>query len=345
MKGLVIWQDGHASLEEMALPEITEYQALVKITAGALCGTDMKILHNNLKGFTDYPAILGHEGVGKVVKLGAKVKNFEVGDKIVLPYIFDKIGPYYSTWGALAEYAVIGDTDAMLADGHTMEDGTLFEFNFAQRKIPQEFDDVAATMIVTFREVYSTIKRLGFKKGQSIVVYGMGPVGTTFLTLLKKIGLSPIICVDRHEEKLEWAKAHGADYCLNDKTCNVSEEVRKLLPDGADILLDAAGVPELINQNLKLVKNYGDVCIYGVTPKNEALINWQEAPYSFNLKFAQWPSKKEEAEVHDEIIQMIKDGTLNGMDYISDVFDFSDSVKAIDFFREHKNSKKVAIRF
>lgn len=345
MKGLVIWEDGHASLETMPVPEISEYQALVKVTAGALCGTDMKILHNKLKGFTDYPTILGHEGVGRVVKTGSKVRNFKEGDKIVLPYIFDKIGKFYSTWGAFAEYSVIGDTDAMVADGFTIDNKTLFEFNFAQRKIPDDFDDVASTMIVTFREVYSTIKRLGFRKGQSIVVYGAGPVGLTFLTLLKHIGLSPIISVEQFDSKLENAKEHGADYTINYTKCDTSAEVLKILPGRPDILLDAAGVPSLINQNLKLVRDYGDVCVYGVTPKNEALVNWQEAPYSFNLRFAQWPSKKEEAAVHDEIIELMKSGVLKGMDYISDVFDFSDSLRAIDYFTAHKNEKKIAIRF
>lgn len=345
MRGLIIWEDGHASLEEMALPEISEYQALVKVTAGALCGTDMKIIHNNLKGFADYPTILGHEGVGRIVKTGSKVRNFEIGDKVVLPYIFNPIGSYYSTWGAFAEYSVIGDTDAMLADGHTMDDGTLAEFNFAQRKIPDTFDDVAATMIVTFREVYSTMKRLCFRKGQNLVIYGAGPVGMTFLRMAKYMGLGPVVCVDRHDEKLDFAKKQGADYVLNDKKADVPSEIRKLFPEGADILLDAAGVPELINQNLRLVKDYGDVCIYGVTPKNEVLMNWQNAPFSFNLRFAQWPSKKEEAAVHDEIIEMMKNGVLNGMDYISDVFEFKDSVEAVEFFKAKKNTKKVAIRF
>lgn len=51
MKGLVIWKDGHASLEEMKKPEIGEYQALVRMTAGALCGTDKEIIYDKLKGF------------------------------------------------------------------------------------------------------------------------------------------------------------------------------------------------------------------------------------------------------------------------------------------------------
>ena len=119
----------------------------------------------------------------------------------------------------------------------------------------------------------------------------------------------------------------------------------KILPEKADMILDAAGVPALINQNLKLVKNFGDVCIYGETAKSEYLINWEEAPFCFNLRFAQWPSKAEEAEVHDEIIALIKQGVLKGSNYISDVFDFKDSVEAIEYFKAKKNIGKIAIRF
>ena len=77
-----------------------------------------------------------------------------------------------------------GDTDAMVEDGCEQDEVTLHEFNFAQRKIPSQLDSVSATMIVTFREVYSTIRRLGFHAGQPIVIYGAGPVGYRLLLFL-----------------------------------------------------------------------------------------------------------------------------------------------------------------
>ena len=58
MKGLVIWKDGHASLEEMKKPEIGEYQALVRVTAGALCGTDKEIIYDVLRDFIIIPRCL-----------------------------------------------------------------------------------------------------------------------------------------------------------------------------------------------------------------------------------------------------------------------------------------------
>ena len=87
-------------------------------------------------------------------------------------------------------------------------------------------------------EVYSTMKRLGFRKGKSLVIYGAGPVGLVFITLAKYMGLSPIISVDHTEKKLESARTCGADYTLNFDQCNVMEEVLKILPDKADMILD-----------------------------------------------------------------------------------------------------------
>lgn len=345
MKALVVAQDGGTSVCEVPRPRIGEYEALVKMRASALCGTDMKILHNNLKGFADYPTILGHEGVGEVVALGGKVRNFQVGDMVVLPYILDKCGEYFSTWGALAEYATVGDTDAMVEDGLPMDDITLYEFNFAQRKIPKEMDPVAATMIVTFREVYSTLKRLGFESGQSIVIYGAGPVGLAFLRFARLIGMAPVVCVDITDEKARQGKEAGADYVFNSSAVDLENELRALFPDGVDVLLDAAGVPALINQNLKLVKNFGKVCVYGVTKENYAQIDWQQAPFNFDLRFAQWPSKKEEAAVHDEIISFMQRGELEGMDYISDIFGFDEVLDAMALFQSGKNQKKIAVRF
>lgn len=344
-KALIVYANGNVALEQVPMPECNEYEALVKMHASALCGTDMKILHNNLKGFADYPTILGHEGVGEVVAVGSKVRNFKPGDKVVLPYILGKCGQYFSTWGAICEYSCVGDSEAMMEDGLEIDEKTLYEFNFAQKSIPKEFDSVAATMIVTFREVYSTMLRLGFKAGQNIVIYGAGPVGLTFIRLAKHIGMGPIVTIDTRDDKIEQALAAGADYGYNSTQVDTTKAIRQHFPDGVDILLDAAGVPSLINENLKVVRNYGQICVYGVTPKNELLMNWQEAPYSFDLRFAQWPSKREEAAVHDEIIELMRDGVLNGMDYISDVFDFEDSMEAIAFFLAHKNAKKIAIKF
>ena len=345
MKGLVVFSNGTVDIKEMPRPRYGDYQALVKVKSGGLCGTDLKILHNKLKFFSDYPTILGHEGIGEVVEKGLKVRSFEVGDQVVLPYIFEKCGDYYSTWGAFSEYAVVGDTEALYEDGYSVDNKLFYDFYHAQRKIPKELDPVDACMIVTFREVYAALKKLNFQKGQNIVIYGAGAVGLVFITFAKMLGMSPVISIDLRDDKNEQALKAGADIALNSKKTDVINEIRQRFSGGVDNIVDAAGVPELINTSLQLVKDGGNICVYGVTPRNEAAIHWGEAPYNWNLRFIQWPSKMEEAAVHDQIIAWMLEGKRKGSDFTSDVFDFANSREAIRLFESGQNLKKIAIKF
>jgi threonine dehydrogenase-like Zn-dependent dehydrogenase len=344
MKALVVERNGSVTIREAPVPQYNDYEVLVKLQASAICGSDTKILHNTFKGYSDYPTILGHEGVGVICEVGKKVRNLKIGDKLVGVRIFGKCGDYFSTMGAMAEYAIAGDLEAMTEDGLAVDENVVQKY-VARRKIPGEIESVGATMIITFREVYSAMKRWNFSAGQNIVVYGAGPVGLTFVKLAKLIGMNPVICVDIDDQKVINAKAIGADIVFNSQKNDVDHEIKKLFPNGADILVDAVGVPSLINNNLKLVKYSGQICVYGVTPTNELLMNWQEAPYTFDLRFGQWTLNTQTAAVHEEIVQWMLDGQLDGTDFISDVFSFEDSLEAIEMFKAHQNQKKIVLKF
>jgi threonine dehydrogenase-like Zn-dependent dehydrogenase len=344
MKALIVERDGSVSIREVPVPQYNDYEVLVKMQASAICGSDIKILNNTLKDFSDYPTILGHEGVGEVCEVGKKVRNLKIGDKLVGVRIFGKCGDCFATMGAMAEYAIAGDLEAMTEDGLATDENVVQKY-VARRKIPGEIESVSATMIITFREVYSAMKRWNFTTGQNIVVYGAGPVGLTFVKLAKLIGMNPVICIDIEDQKTINAKSIGADIVFNSQKNDVDHEIKKFFPNGADVLADAVGVPSLINNNLKLVKYSGQVCVYGVTPTNELLMNWQEAPYTFDLRFGQWTLNTQTAAVHEEIVQWMLNGQLDGMDFISDVFNFADSPKAIEMFKAHKNQKKIVLKF
>jgi threonine dehydrogenase-like Zn-dependent dehydrogenase len=342
MKALIVERDGSVAIREVPVPKYNDYEVLVKMQASAICGGDRKILQDSLKGYSDYPTILGHEGVGEVCEVGKKVRNYKIGDKIVPPKIFEKCGDYFSTWGSMAEYGVAGDVEAMIADGLKID----VRKYLSQRKIPNELEPVGATMIVTFREVYSTMKRLNFTAGKNLVVYGAGPVGLSFVKFAKLIGMGPVICVDIDDQRVANAKGIGADIVFNSKKINVDQEIKKFFPDGADILLDTAGVPSLIGANIKLVKNCGQICVYGCfSHANELVMNWQEAPYIFDLRFVQWAVGAELAAVHEEVVQWMRDGKLDGMGFISDVFNFEDSLEAIEMYKANKNAKKIVLKF
>ncbi|MDR1664925.1 MAG: zinc-binding dehydrogenase [Clostridiales bacterium] len=343
MKALVIEKDFSFGLKEVPIPEIGEYQALIKIQASAICGTDLKILHGKFSGFTDYPTILGHEAVGVVVERGAKVRNFEIGDRVLHPIIYEKIGGYYSTFGAMAEYAVVEDHEALAADGIPIDEKRHHDHSRIQYKIPSHFEPVPSTMLITFREVYSTFKRANIQRGQSLVLYGLGPVGQVMVAVCKQAGVKTVAVV-RRAEKAKLAEALGADIVINSSVSDTAEAVRRHFPGGVDAVWDAAGFPGAINEGLKMIRPFGKIVMYGVMEDTHCLLDWKDRPLSFDLIFTQLPDKDAEIAAMDEIVSMVADGRLNGMDYISDVIPFENAEEGIKMFLERRNKKKIVFK-
>ena len=122
MKTLLVKEGGSLVVQEVNKPRYNDCQALVRTIACGMCGTDVKLIHRTFKGFPEsvYPIMLGHEGVGEVLEVGAKVKSFKAGDKVLLPFVDpdpENLPGLGSGWGALSEYAVVCDPQAPWPDG------------------------------------------------------------------------------------------------------------------------------------------------------------------------------------------------------------------------------------
>lgn len=346
MKTLICEKDGSLHIGEVSVPGIDDYRALVKVEACGVCnGTDIKIIHGKLKNYDEYPAILGHEGVGRVVKKGSKVTSFEIGDLVLLPFLEGSTDGYYSAWGAYSEYAVVGDAAAMIKDGKGPGTPDFSEGYYAQQVVPKNINAVNATMIVTFREVLSAIKHFGFTPNSNVVIFGAGPVGLSFIKFSKLLGLKNVIVFDIADTKVDEALSMGADYAFNSKNVDVTEKVRSIVPEGVDFVVDAVGNNGLINQAMELIKDHGKICCYGISPKLDMVLDWSKAPYNWSLKFVQWPSKLEESEANAQIINWINMGVLNPQDFISHVIDFENITSAFEMIEQRKPTKKIVIKY
>ena len=340
MKTLVIAKDGALSIQEVNKPRYNEYQALVKTIACGMCGTDVKLLHRTFKGFPEsvYPIMLGHEGVGEVVELGAKCTTFKLGDKVLLPFVdpdAENLPGLGSGWGAMSEYAVVCDPAAPNAP----------DCAFAQTVLDSDIDPVDATMLVTFREVLSCIRYFGITPENSVVVIGCGPVGQTYIKFLSLLGVKDIIACDIIPEKLAEAGAKGATHLVNSKEEDITAAVRKLHPAGVDFVLDAAGFPAIVNQGMSLICDRGAVLCYGVPEKEEITIDFSKADYNWRVIYQQMPRKREEGAAHAQVMEWIRSGKLVIKDFISDYFDFKDAVAAYDKLLAKKILKKGVIKF
>lgn len=341
MKTLVVEKDGKLSIQEIPKPKYNDNQALVKMIACGICnGTDTKIIHGDFKGVEEreYPLMLGHEGVGRVVEIGKNVKSFQIGDVVLLPFVDpdeEKYGNLGSAWGTYSEYGVVCDPKA---DWEQVP-----ECAYAQTVVPKDIDPVDAAMIITLREVFSAVKYFGIQKNQSVVVYGCGPVGLTFVKFLKLLGAGSVIAIDRHEDKLQDALRKGADVVLHTKKCDVSAEIRKICPEGVEYVIDAIGNSEVINQAMALICDRGKICCYGISANCNMQLDWSKAPYNWQLIFQQFPSKAEEGAVDEEIISWILDGVIDLKEYISDYVPFEEIIGAFEKLNQKKIAKKAIV--
>lgn len=345
MKTFIINVDGSTEIKEIPRPRINSKQALVKMVANGMCGTDVKLLHHAFKGFPKsiYPIMLGHEGVGEVVEVGEDVCGYKIGDKVLLPFV-DPDEELYpglgSGWGAMSEYGVVWDKDAVYGEGEEAPDCA-----YAQTVLDPSLDPVDAVMLVTFREVLSNIRYFGIQPEESVVVFGAGPVGQSFIKFLSMLGVKDVICVDILEDKLAIAKEKGASVTFNSKECDLVAEIRKMFPNGVDYVLDAVGSPAIVNQAMPLIKDRGKVLCYGVPAKEEVTIDFSKADYNWQVIYQQMPRKREESEATEQVMEWIKEGKLVVKDFISDYYKFEDSVQAYNDLLDRKIEKKGIIVF
>ncbi len=347
MKTLVVDKDGKLSIEQCEIPQYDECQALVKTISCGICnGTDGKLIHGTFKGFAKdvYPVMLGHEAVGEVIEIGSKVTSFKIGDKVLLPFAGPLSG-FTCGWGSYSEYGVVCDPEAYAANGTSKDSKDFPECAFAQTVVDESIDPVKAAMVITLREVLSSIKRFGVKENESVVVYGCGPVGLTFIKFMRLMGVNPIVAVDIVDEKLETAKSKGATYTFNGKDEKLVEKIREIFPDGVDYVIDAAGILAIINQALLLIRDAGKICCYGIASKTNFNIDWENAPYNWQLQFQQFPSKAEEGAVNNQVTAWIKDGIIDLDEYISDIVDFKDILSAFERLEKGEIEKKCIIKY
>jgi Threonine dehydrogenase and related Zn-dependent dehydrogenases len=339
MKAYAALGNGKRGFIDIPTPEPTDYEALVKVEACGICaGTDTKIIHGKFKGVDNYPAVLGHEGVGRVVRVGSKVHSFKIGDLVMMPYLGTTPAGIFSAWGTFSEYNTVCDARAMEADGFIPP-----EFAWGQSLLPSYTDIPGAVMMITFREVLSTMELFGFSHNKSLVVFGLGPVGQTFVRFAKLCGMSPVIAVGRSDAKLAAAAENGADYIIDTRVTPIAEGVHAICPGGVDFALDAAGVNAFISDALSFIAPGGKICIYGISPDTSVFFDLSACPYNFTLQYNQFPSKRMEGEALARILAWTRFGALDPRKFISDIIPFERIGEGYDLVESGKASGKIVV--
>ena len=161
-------------VRDVPMPEIGPYEALVKIRRCGFCnGTDFHIIRGEMAvPVGELPTLIGHENVGEIVQLGSKVRNLNVGDIYMnVPFRLMPGTRYSKTWGAMSDYGVLQDQQAIREDFMELADQYLIP-QAGARKLPKDFDLDDGGVLLTLNECFSAAKNFHVE-GQDVLVLSL----------------------------------------------------------------------------------------------------------------------------------------------------------------------------
>jgi alcohol dehydrogenase len=271
MKALVYKGPGEKAWEEVPIPTIQDdTDALVRVDCTTICGTDLHILKGDVPEVT-VGRVLGHEAVGTVETVGSAVTNIVPGDRVLVSCV--------SACGR-CHYCRNGRYGQCLAGGGwilgNLIDGTQAEYvrvPFADTStymVPEGVSDEDALMLA---DILPTAYEVGVlnghvKPGDTVAVVGAGPIGLSAMIGARLYSPTHIVAIDLADARLEAAKRFGADLVVNNGRDDPIAFVKELTDGlGADVAIEAVGVPASFELCTELVRPGGHVANIGVHGK------------------------------------------------------------------------------
>ncbi|WP_437922567.1 zinc-dependent alcohol dehydrogenase [Sorangium sp. So ce291] len=256
MKAVVFHGIGDIRMDDIKEPKIKEStDAIIRITASAICGTDLHFIRGTMPGM-EPGTVLGHEAVGVIEELGDDVRNLKKGDRVVVP---STIACGYCSYCRAAYYAQCDNANpngkhagTAFFGGPRMSgpfDGLQAEFaripfaNVGLVKLPNGVsDDQAILLSDIFPTAYFGAELAEIKPGDTVAVFGCGPVGLFTIASAKLMGAGRIIAIDQVPDRLAMAREQGAetvDFSAEDPLVAIMRLTGGI---GVDRAIDAVGV-------------------------------------------------------------------------------------------------------
>ena len=344
MKAAVYTGPGRPSWDDVPKPTVLEpTDAVVRVDAVTICGTDLHILKGDVPT-VDRGRVLGHEAVGTIEEIGSSVTRRRVGDRVLVSCI--------SSCGA-CRFCRAGQYGQCLGGGgwilgHRI-DGTQAEYvrvPFADTSTYAIPDGVTDEQMLMLADIGPTGYEVGVLNGRVepadvVVVVGAGPVGLSAIMGARLFSPMHIVAVDRAESRLLAAKAAGADVTTSASGADAIALVQNLTDGlGADVAIEAVGLPETFELCTAIVRPGGRVANVGV----------HGAPATLHLEDLWIRNVTITTGLVDTysmptLIRLVKGGQLDMAPLITHRFPLDDLLQAYEVFADagHSGALKVVL--
>ena len=295
VKAALMVGTGKMEIRSYPYPEIDNDSAIVKIEMCGICGTDKHIYKGDstqIRGKSIFPFIDGHEIIGTIVEIGDNAANSMESDNQVLK-VGDRVAVAVEIncgkcWYCKNQYDNATCKDQVRAYGihptaekppHLMGGFAEYMYIFPNSilfKIPENMKTEVAVFVEEMAVAYHALARAaqpyppineGFGPGGSVVILGNGPLGILHGIMAKIQGAGTIIATDLADYRLDYAKTFFADFVINAKNTTPAERVQEVMEltggIGPDLVIEAAGEPEVFIEALEMVRKSGTVIEVG----------------------------------------------------------------------------------
>jgi L-iditol 2-dehydrogenase len=324
-------------------------EVLVRIDTCGICGTDLKKIHT---GSHSAPRIFGHEMAGTIAMVGAGVKGFAVGDRVMAYHHIPCGHCYYcrkQTFAQCETYKKVGCTAGFApAGGGFAEYIRVMDWIVATGglvKVPDDIPFEQAAFIEPVNTCYKAVRLLDLKADETVLVIGQGPIGILLAALAKRTGAT-VLTSDLYPERHAIAATFGLDRPLNALGDVVGAAKAATEGRGADVALVAVGADALIPTAMDAVRPGGRVMLFASTQHGE--VGFDPAAVCMDEKTLMG-SYSASVTINDEVAELVfagyRDGTFDLTRLISHRFGLEDAVAAIDLASHPQaGSMKIVIQ-
>ncbi|KAI9788831.1 MAG: hypothetical protein M1833_002797 [Piccolia ochrophora] len=264
-RSFVLESKGKVKFEDRPVPELASpNDVLINIKQTGICGSDVHYWVSGAIGHfvVRSPMVLGHESAGIVSRVGSGVSSLKVGDRVALEPGVPcrrctrcKEG-HYNLCAEMA-FAATPPFDGTLAKYYTLPEDFCY-------KLPDHVSLEEGALVEPLSVAVHLVRQADVKPGNSIVVFGAGPVGLLVCAVAKAFGASTIIAVDIQPARLEFAQKYAATGTYTPEKASAEDNAKKLVAahnlgggDGADIIIDASGAEPSIQTAIHALRMGG----------------------------------------------------------------------------------------
>ena len=336
MKAALIRRPYSLDIVDVDVPSVKPGEALVKVHACGVCGTDIHI-YEGVMPWARLPLIPGHELSGVVVEVGEAVSSLEPGDKVAVdPNITCGVCRYcrrgrrnlcpnleaigVTTSGGFAEYVVAPASQLY--------------------KVPKGLSLEEAAFAEPVSCCVHGFTRLSIQPGDDVLIIGAGPIGLIHLQLAKRCGAGKVVVAEVNEKRLKLASELGADLTVNPSEERLSERVRLFLSGkGVEAAIDAAGGSAPLDLALSCLEPGGRLLVFGVASEKDI---WKIKPYDLYKRELTIIGSFINPYEMDGALNLLASGAVDVKPLISHVIGLDSLEKALK--RELPNALKILVK-